>query len=66
MRALLTVFCLFCFIGTSFAVVPPQRIHSYPEGTFKKQRNGTIVHYDKNGKKVGVYRLNKGRYIKAK
>lgn len=66
MRALLTVFCLICFAGTSLAVVPARRLHSYPEGTFRKQRNGTIVQYDKSGKKIGIYKLNNGRYVKAK
>lgn len=66
MRALLTLFCLICFAGTSFSVVPTRRVRSYPEGTFRKQRNGAIVQYDKNGKKIGIYKLNNGRYIKTK
>ena len=35
-------------------------------GTFKKKRGGDIVHYDKNGKKVGVYKSVGRRYIKIK
>ena len=37
-----------------------------PQGTFKKKRNGTIVQYDKKGKKIGVYKLSRGTYIKIK
>ena len=37
-----------------------------PQGTFKKLRNGTIVQYDKNGKKVGKYKLDNGRYYRLK
>lgn len=66
MRAFLTILCIICFASTTLAVVPPKRAISYPEGTFRKQRNGTIVHYDKNGKKVGVYKLNNGRYVQTK
>ena len=37
-----------------------------PQGTFKKQKNGTIVQYDKNGKKIGKYKLDNGRYYRLK
>ena len=37
-----------------------------PQGTFKEKRGGEIVHYDKNGKKVGVYKSVGGRYVKIK
>ena len=37
-----------------------------PQGTFKKSRSGKIIQYDKNGKKIGVYKIPNGRYVKIK
>lgn len=67
MKVLFTILCLICFTCSVFAVVPNStRVRKYPEGTFRKQRNGTIVQYNKSGKKIGVYKLNNGRYVRAK
>ncbi len=38
----------------------------YPQGTFKKTRSGQIVQYDKNGKKIGVYKPSVRKYKKIK
>ena len=35
-----------------------RRYGGYPQGTFKKSMSGKIIQYDKNGKKVGVYKIN--------
>ena len=37
-----------------------------PKGTFKKTRDGKIVQYDSRGKKVGIYKMNNGKYVKVK
>ena len=37
-----------------------------PEGTFKKQSNGKFVQYDKNGKKIGTYKLTNGKFVRIK
>ena len=41
-----------------------KKYNNYPQGTFKKSRNGKIIQYDKNGKKVGVYNINSRKYKK--
>ena len=41
-----------------------KRYSGYPQGTFKKSMTGKIIQYDKNGKKVGVYKLNSTRKYK--
>ncbi len=37
-----------------------------PQGTFKKRRDGTFVNYDNNGKKLGVYKVYKGKLVRIK
>ena len=66
MRKVLVLITFFAFISTAFAGLPERKLKNLPEGTFKKTRNGTIVQYDKNGKKVGIYKLNSGKYVKTK
>lgn len=66
MRKVLVILTLFAFVSTTFAALPERKIKNLPEGTFKKTRSGAIVQYDKNGKKVGVYKLNSGKYVKTK
>ena len=39
------------------------KINKYPQGTFVKSRSGKIIQSDKNGKKIGEYKLNSERYI---
>ena len=66
MKKFLTILTLLAFSCTVFAAIPEKRIKNLPQGTFRKTRNGTIVQYDKNGKKVGVYKVNSGKYVKTK
>ena len=45
----------------------PVKYHkNMPEGTFKAKRNGDIIHYDKNGKKIGIYRASGRKYKRIK
>lgn len=37
-----------------------------PQGIFKKKRNGEFVQYDKNGKKIGVYKISNRKCVKVK
>ena len=46
--------------------VQPAKINTLPSGTFKKKFNGDFVQYDKNGKKLGVYKMSKGKLVKVK
>ena len=48
------------------AEIPVKKLKNPPVGTFKKKRNGTIVQYDKNGKKVGTYKMGNGKYYQVK
>lgn len=69
MKKFLTVLCLLLFASASYAEIsnlPAKKFNNMPEGTFKKQKNGTIVQYDKNGKKIGKYKLDNGRYYRLK
>lgn len=42
------------------------KMRKMPQGTFKKTITGKIVQYDKNGKKIGSYKIKNGRYYKIK
>lgn len=60
------LFALF-FCSSVFAELPTVKYHkNMPEGTFRAKRNGDIVHYDKNGKKIGVYRASGRKYKRIK
>jgi len=48
------------------AEVTPIKYNNLPQGTFKKNRKGDIIQYDKNGKKIGVYKIQNRRYGKIK
>ena len=64
-RTWFTVFILIIFSCSAFAEeVYVKKIGGYPQGTFKKARNGKIIQYDKNGKKIGVYKLNSRKIVK--
>lgn len=65
MRKLFVVLTLLIFMSVVFADENYTRRYSgYPEGVFKKSRNGKIVQYDNNGKKIGVYNIGSGKYVK--
>ena len=61
MRNLFVLLVLMSFMSVCYA--DNTRINKYPQGTFVKSRNGKIIQYDKNGKKIGVYKLNSERYV---
>ena len=61
MRKLLVFLVLMSFMSVCYA--DSAKINKYPQGTFVKTRSGKIIQYDKNGKKIGEYKLNSGRYV---
>ena len=67
MKTWLTICIVLLFISSVFAdETYVRRYNGYPQGTFKMSRNGSIIQYDKQGKKVGVYKTNQKRYKKIK
>ncbi len=66
MKRFFILLMLIMFSGTVFAKIPVRTIKNPPQGTFKKTRTGKIVQYDKNGKKIGTYKINNGKYIQIK
>ena len=66
MRIILTFAVLLFFAATVFAQIPVKKYDNMPQGTFKKSWSGKVVQYDKNGRKVGVYKLKNGKYVKVK
>lgn len=67
MKKFFILFIIFVCTGVVFAMdVPVKKYGNIPQGTFRKNRNGDFVQYDKNGKKIGVYRISKGMYLKVK
>ena len=66
MKKILILSVLLSFSLSVYAELPQTRINSLPQGTFKKKRNGQIIQYDKNGKKLGIYKISSGRYVKVK
>ena len=55
---------LLCISQICYADV--QRIGKMPQGTFKKARNGKIIQYNSQGKKIGTYKMVNGRYLIVK
>jgi len=43
-----------------------ERKNKLPQGVFKKQRNGQIIQYDNNGKKIGIYKIKNRKYVRVK
>ena len=66
MKKFLVILILCAFTGSVWAEPPERKIKNLPEGTFRKTRNGTIVQYDKNGKKIGTYKMNSRKYVKVR
>ena len=58
--------CLILLSSGAFAAENYYAKNKMPEGTFKKSHTGKIIQYDKNGKKIGVYKQQQGRYVRVK
>ena len=66
MRKLIAILILLSFMPLAFAEIPVRKYNNLPQGTFKKKKDGTIVQYDKNGKRIGVYKVNSGKNYKRR
>ena len=66
MRYVALLICFLFIITEVFAASQRGIAVKMPEGTFKRSYNGKIIQYDKNGKKIGQYKINNGRYYKIK
>ena len=66
MKKFLLIICIITFIGSSYAASTNKDYGSYGQGTFKKKSNGTIVQYDKRGKKIGTFKQINGKFVKVK
>ena len=49
-----------------FALEPAAGQNKYPQGVFKKKRNGDIVQYNSNGKKIHTYKIKNGKILNIK
>ena len=66
MRILLIVLMVIFFPLSVYAEALQSSNPNFPQGTFKKDRKGQIIQYDKKGKKIGVYKVSNIRYVKTK
>lgn len=66
MKKFFVIFLLLAIISPVWADLKTKKINNTPDGVFRKTRNGKIVQYDKNGKKIGVYKVVHGRFVKVK
>ena len=66
MKRFLIIICIIAFAGSSTALPIKKDYTGYAQGTFKKKNNGTIVQYDKKGKKIGTYKNINGKFVKVK
>ena len=64
MKKFFVFLIMLSFSAAAFAA--PSMRENLPKGTFKKDRNGKIVQYDSHGKKMGIYKMNNGKYVKVK
>ena len=67
MKKLFILFLTLIFsVSAVLAEIPTKKLKNPPIGTSKKKRNGSIVQYDKSGKKIGTYKVNNGKYYQVK
>lgn len=66
MKKLLTIFILLISTTIVFAQNTNAKNNTLPQGIFKKKHNGQVVQYDNKGKKIGIYKIKNGKYVKIK
>ena len=66
MKKVLVIILSAILISPVMAEATLKKTNNTHDGIFKKKHNGDIVQYDKKGKKIGVYKVINGRYIKIK
>ena len=65
MRKLFVLLLISLFVSMVYAEQAINK-NSLPDGIFKKKRNGYYVQYNNKGKKLGVYKISKGKLVKVK
>lgn len=66
MKKYVVIFLSFLLVLPVSAEQMTKKSGNLPDGVFKKTRSGEFVQYDKNGKKIGKYKVINGRFIKIK
>jgi len=66
MKKFLVILILLLSVPSVFSVAPAMKSQNLPQGTFKQKSNGEIVQYDKNGKKIGIYKIQYGKLVRIK
>ena len=66
MKKFIVLFSVLSLSLSVYAELPQRHFSNLPQGSFKKNRSGQYVQYDKNGKKIGIYKISNGRYVKVK
>lgn len=66
MKKFLVIFLSLIMVLPVYAELAAKKTSNLPDGVFKKTRKGEIVRYDNQGKKIGVYKVINGRFIKVK
>lgn len=66
MKKFLVIFLFLIFVSPVFSEVTTKKTNNLPDGVFRRSHSGDIVQYDKNGKKIGVYKVVKGKFVKVK
>ena len=66
MKKLIAILLVFCMVPSVYAVPELKKRPNLPQGTFKKKKNGDVIQLDSKGKKIGIYRVKNGKYVKVK
>ena len=66
MKNLCILLIVLLFGLSAYAEITQNKPNNLPHGSFRKNRSGQIVQYDKNGKRIGLYKVSNGRYVKLK
>ena len=53
-------------VASVFAFEPTAGQNKYPQGVFKKKRNGDLVQYNSDGKRIHTYKMKNGKILKIK
>lgn len=66
MKKILLIFVLLFFSISAFSFPFAKDNGDYTSGSFKRNKKGEFVQYNKKGKKIGVYKIINGKFVKIK
>ena len=66
MKRLVLYLVLFSILTPVYADIKVEKAALMPEGVYRRTANGSIVQYNTKGKKIGVYKIKNGKYVKIK